>query len=63
MNLWNPEICQVSESVQKAAQGSNEDSDDLYCIVFKMRSLNSDFTMAKKYLFLFIDVATKVEKS
>lgn len=44
-------------------KGASENIGDIYYIHFKMRSLNSDFTKAKDYLCLFVDVAIKVEKS
>lgn len=44
-------------------KGASENPDDIYCIHFKMRLLNSDFTKPKNYLSFFVDVAVKVETS
>lgn len=54
-NMGHPEIL--------LPKGASDNTDGIYYIRFKMRLLNSDFTKAKNYPSLFVDVIIKVGKS
>lgn len=59
--IWN--LCKLASSSYISIWGiqkSKGSSDDIYNIHFK-RSLNSDFTKAKNYIFFLVDVAIKLK--